>query len=113
MERASPLTGDCVFAYIAFQSIAEPVSCNTEIVFYLETQPELRRCTKIAPETKGCICANPAFPMDYLIDAARRNTYYKSQFGLTNAHGLQELPKQNFTRMNGFNCFLFHVLNPS
>jgi len=51
--------------------------------------------------------------MDDLIDAARRNVYDKSQFGLTDAHWLQEFLKQDFTRMNGSNYFLIHVPSPS
>ena len=82
----------------ALQPIAQPLLFPLQIIMRLQVEPELRRHLEVAPQAQGGVGGDRALTLDDLVDAARWNANVQGEPVLANAHRLEKLLGQDFTR---------------
>lgn len=85
---------------------------SVKLVAHLAVQPELGAVAEVGGKADGRISRDASLACDDGLDAALRDTRVERQPRLTQIHGLQEVLKQNFSRMDGGHT-MFHTFTPS
>src|SRR5262252_253414 len=75
------------------QSLSEGLTRGFEIVPRLEVHPELRLHPKEAAQAQSCICRDPSFSMDNLVNTTRRHPDRLGQMVLADLHWRQKILK--------------------
>jgi hypothetical protein len=89
--------------------VAELVLGNVKIVVALKAQPELRRVAKVLGQTQRRVGCNGPLAKDDLVDSPGMDPYAESQAVLADAHGLEELLKENLTGVYGSEFLSGHI----
>lgn len=92
-----------------FESAAQTIPLDIEVVLYLEVQPELLGRAEEARQPQGGIGRDRSLPMDDFVDPARWNADLLGEPVLTDAHGQQEFLEENLSRMEGCQLLACHL----
>ncbi len=84
----------------SIQSSSLSVHGHVQVVFRLESKPELRRSAKVTRQTQSGIGSDAASFERDLVDTAGINANLESQMVLAQSRGFKELLKQYFPRVN-------------
>jgi len=87
---------------------AEFIAGFAQVVFLLQTQPEVRRCPKVACQAQGSVRRNGAATMNDRGDAAMRDAYILGESILGDVHFVEKFLAQNVARVRKFKCLFAH-----
>jgi len=79
---------------------------NIEIIVHLQAKPEGRGITEVGAQAKSRVCRDASFPMNDLVDSARRNSKISAKLILADVHRFEEFFEQNLAWM--YRRYSFH-----
>jgi hypothetical protein len=103
-----PWLGRRVNLDLAFESIAEAISLDFDIVTSLEVQPEQLAVPEEAGEAQSRIRSDPALAVDDFVDSPWRHADVLGQPVLGDSHGLQKLFQEDLSWVDRGKLLLCH-----
>jgi len=90
------------------QPVSDAILLLGKVKVALKIEPELRGDAKVASETQRSVCRDAPVAMNKFVDPPGRDADVLRQAVLRNAHRLEELLHEDFTRVDGQYLSLAH-----